>query len=200
MAENTNTNANTGNKFTLNFSGDEINKILQDAKSFQNEIESLKSNYGSAFPVGTVIAYAGEIAPDGWLLCNGAELNRTQKEYSALYKVIKTTYGDGDGSTTFNIPNLSGRVPIGVDNQAGYGLGDFGGEYQHILEVEEMPSHTHTTPCYYAVGQDSVATGYTFLRPTGYDGDGDVSINKTGGSQPHNNMQPYVVMNYIIKF
>lgn len=101
---------------------------------------------GIATPPGMVQAYAGSSAPTGWLLCAGSAVSRTT--YAALFAVIGTTYGAGDGSTTFNLPDLRGRVPVGVDGGAGRvtsnnALGQSSGEQSHTLSAAEMPAHTH---------------------------------------------------------
>ena len=112
-----------------------------------------------AVPVGSMQAFAGSSAPTGWLLCNGTTASRTT--YSNLYSVIGTTYGVGDGSTTFGLPDMRGRVPMGAGtgnqlNASGSGAitggtgmtartaGAFGGEETHLLTTAETPAHTHT--------------------------------------------------------
>lgn len=93
---------------------------------------------------GDVKMVAGTTAPSGWLLCNGTAVSRTT--YASLYAAIGTYYGAGDGSTTFNLPNLQGRVPVGVlsSNAAFDTPGDTGGEYTHTMTQAELVSHTHT--------------------------------------------------------
>jgi phage-related tail fiber protein len=79
------------------------------------------------FPCGVILMTAASTADDGWLLCDGAAVSRTT--YANLFRKIGTTYGTGDGSTTFNVPNLQGRVPVGVSSTDGdFDLGDSGGE------------------------------------------------------------------------
>lgn len=88
-------------------------------------------------PTGCMLPFAGATAPTGWLLCNGAEISRTT--YSALFNVISDEWGAGDGSTTFNIPDMTDRAPVG----AGVGtLGDVGGTFE--IPVEALPAHSHT--------------------------------------------------------
>lgn len=96
----------------------------------------------NASPTGIISAFAGISAdvPEGWLLCDGREVSRT--EYARLFNVIGVTYGEGNGSTTFNIPDLRGCFPLGLSTS--YMLGQTGGETSHILTTNEMPSHTHT--------------------------------------------------------
>ena len=94
-------------------------------------------------PTGSIQAYVGQAIPSGWLLCDGSEFSRT--EYPELFETIGTTFGSGDGSTTFGLPNLGGRVPVGQDvGQAEFDvIGGIGGERTHKLSVGEMPPHSH---------------------------------------------------------
>ena len=110
----------------------------------------------SALPIGVVMPYAGAAAPAGWLLCFGQNVSRTT--YAALFAAIGTGFGVGDGSTTFGLPDLRGRVVAGKDNMggasadrlSGYGgfdgdtLGAVGGTQSHILATTEIPAHAHT--------------------------------------------------------
>src|SRR5690606_10883022 len=98
---------------------------------------------GAAIPTGAIMPYAGAAEPAGWLFCDGRAVSRTT--YAALFAVIGTTYGAGDGSTTFNLPNLKGRVPVGLDTgQAEFdSLGETGAAKTHTFSVSELPSHTH---------------------------------------------------------
>lgn len=97
--------------------------------------------------------FAGSVAPEGYLLCDGSAVSRS--EYSDLFTSIGTTYGSGDGSSTFNIPNLSGRVVIGVSQS--HALGSTGGEATHVLTSTELPAHVHEVP-QHGHGNDIVAT------------------------------------------
>lgn len=92
--------------------------------------------------IGSILAYLGSDVPDGYLLCDGSAVSRT--DYSELFSVIGSVYGNGDGSTTFNLPNLSGRVPIGASGS--HVLGSTGGESSHVLTVQELASHSHIVP------------------------------------------------------
>lgn len=170
----------------------DINKV-KDA-----DMNEIKSTVNTNTPVGTVSLFAGSTAPTGWLICNGSAVSRTT--YASLYSVIGTTYGNGDGSTTFNLPNLSGRIAVGYDSSdTNFNtLGLTGGESTHTLTVNEMPSHHHATTKYYntAIG----ANAFYGSNATGNSATNDNAMSNTGGGQAHNNLQPYIVMNYIISY
>ena len=93
-------------------------------------------------PAGIIMPFAGTVSPHGCLFCDGSAVSRTT--YSSLFAVIGTTYGEGDGSTTFNIPDISGRVVIGVSNS--HALGTTGGSETVTLTTDQLPSHTHVVP------------------------------------------------------
>lgn len=112
-----------------------------EVEDFSAEILSIPSG-GGGNPAGIIMTYGGSSAPLGYLICDGSAVSRTT--YATLFAVIGTTYGAGDGSTTFNIPNLSGKVVIGVSNS--HSLGSSGGEEEHTLLTSELPSHTHEVP------------------------------------------------------
>jgi microcystin-dependent protein len=171
----------------------------------------------SGLPAGAVMPYAGGNAPAGWLLCFGQAVSRTA--YAALFAAIGTTHGAGDGSTTFNLPDLRGRVVAGQDdmggtsanrltNQAGGLDGDIlgaaGGAETHTLTVAQMPAHNHHDG--YTNGSSSLngLYGSTIAGSTSdmsFSGSGAAHPNTstTGGSGAHNNVQPTIVLNYLIK-
>jgi len=146
-------------------------------------------------PVGVILPFGGSSAPVGYLLCDGVEVSRTT--YARLFAVIGTTYGAGDGSTTFNLPNLKGRLPVGLDAaQPEFdALGETGGEKTHTLTVEEIPSHTHEQA-------DGAAATFGSGSASGSNGSAapKYTTGAAGGGQPHNNLPPYLVVNYIIKY
>lgn len=92
--------------------------------------------------IGSIHLYGGNVAPDGFLICDGSAISRS--DYSELFAVIGTIYGEGDGVTTFNIPDLSGRVAVGAS--VNHTLGSSGGEERHFLSENELPLHEHTVP------------------------------------------------------
>lgn len=175
---------------------------------------------------GAVIPYAGSSAPSGWLLCDGSAVSRTT--YATLFDVIGTTYGSGDGSTTFNVPDLRGRAIAGKDDMGGSAanritsggsgitgttLGAAGGTQTHTLITGEIPAHNHgvTDPGHthnYATGAAFGAGSLPVYSPqynvvinsytTGSATTG-VSIQNTGGGGAHQNTQPTIILNYLIK-
>ena len=151
--------------------------------------------------------WAGASAPSGWLLCQGQAVSRTT--YAALYAVCGTAYGTGDGSSTFNLPDLRARMPLGLNGSGTFNaLGKTGGEENHTLTTAEMPSHGHEVTAGNAIPKLGVwptnmgaGTGWRSISSTtGSDGAlGVVSASNTGGDGAHNNMPPYVVVNFIIR-
>ena len=159
--------------------------------------------------------YAGTTVPTGWLLCDGSVISRTT--YAFLYNAIGTTYGQGDGSTTFSLPNLADKFVLGKGTTYST-LGATGGEKTHTLSIGELPSHGHSgstsTDGNHAHSVSTLVSGSQFVgshnnnnctwgtATTSYSGSHShtVSISNTGNGQAHNNMPPYIVMNYIIKY
>ena len=138
--------------------------------------------------------HGGSSAPTGWLLCDGTAVSRTT--YAALFTIVGTTYGTGNGSTTFNLPDIRGRAPIGAGQGSGLtnrGLAATGGAETHTLSIAEMPAHTHN----YTRGVDNNA-GSNFATPASAATAAETTTS-TGGGGAHNNMQPFLVLNYIIK-
>ena len=164
-------------------------------------------------PIGTISAYGSITPPDGWLICDGSAVSRTT--YSKLFAVIGTYYGAGNGSTTFNLPNLKGSIPVGYDSsQTEFNaIGKSGGEKTHKLTTAEMPTHSHDglhwggangTPFVYTgnSGSNSVfdlADPGVNTRSINYSNTNHLVTANSGSSGNHNNLQPYQVANYIIK-
>lgn len=183
-------------------------KFLEDAvQAILNRLSNTERRLTTAearlVPTGVVETFAGSVAPAGYLLCNGQAVSRT--EYAALYGVIGTTYGAGDGINTFNVPPHPGRSQVGLDlTQPEFNaLGKTGGAKTHTLTVNEMPSHRHET--YGAqTGENKTFTNtgnvwQKFLDNTQYTPGADHTMTATGGGQAHNNLPPYIVFNFIIK-
>jgi microcystin-dependent protein len=198
-------------------------------------------------PAGIVITYGGATPPQGWLICNGAAVSRST--YATLFSVIGTTYGDGDGSTTFNLPDLSGKVAIGSSQS--HVLASTGGTATETLLETNLPVHTHDVPQHGHENNIEVATpslshtvtqpGYTYNSPnatthrassqttTHYTSTSTATASRSanlaisnhpatvctssgaiadcsamasstsqGGGSSHDNMQPYLSLNYII--
>ena len=130
--------------------------------------------------------------------CDGSAISRIT--YSALFNVIGVTYGVGNGSTTFNLPDLKGKISVGLDSsQTEFDtLGEIGGAKTHTLTESEMPSHRHSITGYVRTTYDE---NDIFSNYSGLDtGNNTYWSSYTGGNQAHNNLQPYLVMNYIIKY
>lgn len=151
---------------------------------------------GGGVETGVIAMWGTTSAPTGYLLCDGAAVSRTT--YADLFAVISTTYGVGDGSTTFNVPDLKGKVPVGRDSgQTEFdSMAETGGAKTHTLQTTEIPAHTHTMTAHNGAdgntcvdGSSSESNAFTTGHSTG----------STGGGGAHNNLQPYIVVNFIIK-
>jgi len=138
--------------------------------------------------------------PKGWAFCNGQLLPINQNQ--ALFSILGTTYG-GDGRTTFALPDFRGRAPIHVGDS--FTLGQRGGEEAHTVNMGEMPQHTHQVNATTTPGSVNLPTG-NFLansnvspyRTTANTNFNPAMMSNTGGSQPHENRQPFLVLNFII--
>ena len=161
--------------------------------------------YRAKAKAGFIYPLASETVPAGFLLCDGGEYGRA--EYLELFAAIGTTYGAGDGETTFNVPNLKTRVPVGAGED--YPLGKMDGEAVHTLSTDEMPRHRHEGiwdkfggsewGINWGVAEDveSGGAGSMVKKLNTWETQG-LMTNEAGKSVPHNNMQPYTVVNYII--
>jgi microcystin-dependent protein len=160
------------------------------------------------FPAGSLMPYAGASAPSKWLLCFGQAVSRTT--YASLFTAISTTYGVGDGSTTFNLPDLRGRVIAGQDDMGGTSanrltgltdgvdgdvLGGTGGAESHTLTVAQTPALNCSAD---ATIFAAAAGAQTVIRGLSPNASGTHYLTTNGGGQAHNNVQPTIVLNYII--
>lgn len=154
--------------------------------------------------VGEIRMFAGNFAPAGWQFCDGSLLPIS--EYETLFNLIGTTFG-GDGETTFAMPDLRGRVPI--HQGGGFILGETGGVETVTLTVQQIPSHSHpflatvnfanaTTPQGNVLAQTNVAGVQQYFPAQGNQPLAANSVLPVGGSQPHDNMQPYLCVSFII--
>ena len=168
--------------------------------------------------LGMIAIYGFNFAPRGWAMCNGQILPIAQN--TALFSLLGTTYG-GNGQTTFALPDLRGRVAVGPGQGPGLppvNLGQMSGEPTHTLIITEMPAHNHTTQVSTNAFLDGFGGSGDSSNPTNnfwssvtsggpYNSTTNAKMNANavqvvlgiaGGSQPHNNMQPYLGLNYII--
>lgn len=198
-------------------------------------------------PVGAIIPFAGSTVPEGWLLCDGSDVSRA--DYSELFAVISTTYGAGDGSTTFALPSLTGRAALGASSD--YSIGFTGGSETVTIDAAEMPDHYHIVPEHghddtiamktpslshsitqpvmkYTRLDGAIANGGVGSQVTRYNSTSSKSMSRstsvgvsdhpatactmsggvtdcaamnsssTGSGAAHNNMMPYLALNFII--
>jgi microcystin-dependent protein len=149
--------------------------------------------------LGEIKIISWNFPPKGWAFCNGALLAINQNQ--ALFSILGTTYG-GDGIQTFGLPNLQGKSPVHVGN--GIVLGEQGGETSHTLNISELPAHNHVpvgssaNPSLPSAGGNSWAAIANLYNSNPNNAMNSACITPTGGSQPHENMSPYLVLNFII--
>ena len=209
--------------------------LAEGMTCYLDDLDVIRRYSGSAWvglhPIGSLMPFAGSTAPNGWLLCSNVAVSRTT--YADLFAVISTTYGPGDGSTTFNVPDLRGRTIAGIDNMGGTDAGILSiantpgtttGTETITLTTAQIPSHNHTQDSH---NHTQNAHAHNFAQLDGYDsytgtgnrrigvqGGGQVTDvvitatatnqattatnQATGGGGSHNNMQPTMVLNYLI--
>lgn len=159
--------------------------------------------------VGEIRMFAGNFPPNGWMFCEGATLPISEND--VLFQLIGTTYG-GDGEETFNLPNLASRVPMhmgtGPDGTT-YQIGEMAGTEQETLSTQQIPNHTHPLTASGATATQTTAGGNVLATPLAvtvlpYGSDQPIvplnaqAITPAGGSQPHENTQPFLCINFII--
>ena len=156
--------------------------------------------------LGQVMIVPFQFAPKGWAMCSGQLLSISQN--TALFALLGTTFG-GDGRTTFALPDLRGRAPIGMGQGPGlqpYDLGETGGVEEVTLTLSQIPSHTHVAMGATAVANTGSPAGASWAMPRAllYSSIAPSvpmsteALGSTGGGQPHENRKPYVVMTYVI--
>ena len=154
--------------------------------------------------IGEIRMFAGNFPPNGWMFCEGQLLPIS--EYETLFNLIGTTYG-GDGQSTFELPDLRGRLPVHMGN--GFTLAQQGGTESVTLTAQQIPIHTHPLLCAASGGTPNSnpkdgywgptdVTVYSTAAGTVQMGNPAISSGITGGSQPHNNFMPYLCIDFII--
>ena len=152
--------------------------------------------------VGEIRMFAGNFAPAGWMFCEGQLVAISEQE--TLFNLIGTTYG-GDGQSTFALPDLRGRIPLHMGN--GFILGETGGMESVTLTVPQIPQHTHALLASTVQGTQVTPGGNVlansfqvtpYINDVAQDNMHPTAISPVGGSQPHNNFQPYLCVDFII--
>ena len=161
----------------------------------------------AAVPVGAILPYAGSTPPEGWLVCDGAEVVRA--DYPGLFAVLGETYGAGDGQDTFNLPDLRMRVPLGAAAQPRTTLGQVLGEEYHTLTLNELPVHRHgiaftSDAAVVPNNLDLVLGGsqtwsLAALGTFGCEPPGDGLTTEEGGGVPFALFQPSLVLQFLVK-
>lgn len=156
-------------------------------------------------PTGSILIWSSDIVPSGFIACNGAAISR--KDFSNLFNIIGTTFGSGNGLTTFNVPDMRGRVPLCKDDINGAAnrvtateadnIGQGAGEENHTLTISELAAHTHVEKG--AANSGGFTRRVDILDTNDADSPTESTTGSTGGGAPHNNMQPYLTVYYIIK-
>lgn len=187
-------------------SGGTTGQVLVKKSDVDNDTEWVDyvASGGDSLPIGTVFPWFSNNIPTNFLELNGQAVSRTI--YSDLFELYGTIYGTGDGSTTFNLPDLSGRVPVGLDSDDTdfNAVGKTYGEKEHTLTEEELAEHVHKGLEFWnkSVTFDAGSgEGYNLQYGNSINPGYAVELwtNEAGGNQPHNNVQPSIVVKYIVK-
>ena len=196
-------NANNGD-LLLNTSEMSPGEVLQFYDGMWDPVANIrgpqgeKGEPGESIPIGSIIPYGNSVVPETYLLCNGQAVSRT--DYPELFAIIGTSFGSGDGSTTFNVPDYRDKFVLGAGGDVD--LAETGGEKEVTLTIDEMPAHTHPVKDrVYNVqfGRNDGGNGSRYpVSGTGLS-HGVIEASSVGGGQAHNNMPPYVGTYYIIK-
>ena len=183
-------------KARLTTTGTPIDLPIND---LANIIAPLVTPQVDGVPAGVVLDFAGATSPSGYLLCQGQAVSRAT--YSTLFSVIGTTWGAGDGSTSFNLPDFRRRVTVGSGGTGtsalGNNLANVGGAETHTLTVSEIPTHSHTGGAFWPNSTQPRAEQNQTAGPEDYTH--FTNTGAVGGGQSHGNMQPSVIVNKIIK-
>lgn len=176
------------------------NLTIDSDGTLNAKVESEGGVTGDTLPIGSIVSYGGLNAPENWLICDGSEISRT--EYLELYNVLGTIYGKGDGSATFNLPDLKDKFILGTGNS--HISGETGGEEKHTLTESEIPTMNvyMTKTSWYDKGglEYGGAENRRVVAGGAAGGDTGYAIGTVnGGNQSHNNMPPYATTIFIIK-
>jgi len=210
-AEAQRTTLGLGNVATLNVGTGANNVVQLNGSSQLPAVDgSLLTGLGGGAPPGALMPYAGTTEPSGWLFCFGQAVSRST--YAALFTALSTTYGAGDGSTTFNLPDLRGRVVAGKDDMGGSSadrltdqsgglngdvLGASGGAETHTLSTAQLASHGHSLTNATSVVRSVSGSAYQSAGSIG--ATASITASNSGSGSAHNNVQPTFILNYIIK-
>lgn len=178
--------------------GNVTNQEIQYLSGLIGNIQDQLNAVGGV-PTGTITMYGGTSIPSGWIACDGSAISRST--YSGLFSAISTSYGIGDGSTTFNLPDLRGRAPIGVGTGTGLtarNIGSTTGNETQTLTIANLPVHDHSIPMIWGTGWTGGNMGNAY-SPTGNNPTTNGNTGDTGSGTAHNNMQPSLAVNFIIK-
>ena len=174
----------------------EIFDATQNIESIMRVLAVGGGAVGDVIPVGTIMQFAGATVPTGWLFCNGASFDPAT--YADLFAVVGTTYGGTAGAPL--LPDFNGRAPIGVGTGASLtarALADKVGTETHVLTTAQLPAHDHTI-----TGRSNSTAGTLALLMRGSNNGvaANIATGLTGSGSAHNNMQPSLAVNFIIKY